>query len=123
MPQATMASATFSNRRAALRATHRVVEGGFSRDSVEMRRLHSDSDEYQVSVRAREGNLDRAEDLLHARADVHGFASSQVDVGPLMVLAGSLAIGVAGYALYALAPRRNVVGHNGRGRRQETAIR
>jgi hypothetical protein len=105
MPQTTTASATFTNRRAALRAAHRLVEGGFSRDSVEMRRLHSDDDDYQVSVRVQEGNVERAGDLLHARPDIHGFAGDRVNVGPLIAFAGALAVGVAGYTLYALQSR------------------
>jgi hypothetical protein len=101
MPQTTTASATFSNRRAAEGAARRLVEGGFARDSVAMRRLYSDDDAYEVSVRVREANARRADDLLHARRDVHDFAGNQVNVGPLLWLAGAVAIGAAGYALYA----------------------
>jgi hypothetical protein len=105
MTQTTTASATFSNRHAAQRAAQRLVEGGFARDSVSMKRLYSDSEDYEVSVRARDGNVERAEDLLHARPEVHDFAGNRVDVRPLMLLMGALAVGVAGYTFYALSPR------------------
>jgi hypothetical protein len=106
MAQTTTASATFSNRHAAQRAAHRLVDGGFSRESIEMRRLHSDDETIEVSVRVKEGNVARAEDLLHARPDVHGFAGDRVDVGPLMMLAGAIAAGAAGYTLYTLNRNR-----------------
>jgi hypothetical protein len=106
MNDTTTASAVFSNRRAAQRAAQRLVEGGFARDSVEMRRLYSDDDDYEVSVHVREGNVERADDLLHARRNVHDFAGNKSNVGTLMLLAGALAAGVAGYTLYALADRQ-----------------
>jgi hypothetical protein len=114
MPQTTMASAAFPNRRAAQRAAQRLIEGGFSRGSIEMYRLHSDDDAHEVSVRVRQGNAQRADDLLHARPGVHDFASHRVDVGPLLVLAGTLAVGVAAYGLFALKPRAGSRGEDGR---------
>jgi hypothetical protein len=106
MSQTTTASARFTNRRAAQRAAERLVEGGFARGSIEMRRLHSDDDDHEVSVRVREGNVERAKDLLHARPDVRDFAGKGVNVGPLIAFAGALAVGVAGYTWYTLADRR-----------------
>jgi hypothetical protein len=106
MNDTTTASAVFSNRRAAQRAAQRLVEGGFARDSVEMRRLYSDDDDYEVSVQVRQGNVQRADDLLRARRDVHDFSGNKSNVGSLVLLAGALAAGVAGYTLYALADRR-----------------
>lgn len=107
MPQTTTASATFSNRRAAQGAARRLTEGGFSRESIALHRLHSDDEAYEVSVRVREGNVRRAEDLLHARQDVHDFAGRGVNVGPLLWLTGALLVGAAGYTVYALRrPRR-----------------
>jgi hypothetical protein len=101
MPQTTTASATFSNRRAAEGAARRLAQGGFARDSIGMQRLHSNDDAYEVSVRVRQGNVRRAEDLLHARRDVHDFAGNSVEVRPLMWLAGAILVGAAGYAFYA----------------------
>jgi hypothetical protein len=118
MTETTTASAVFSNRRAAQRAAQRLVEGGFARDSIEMHRLYSNEDDFEVSVRVREGNVDRAEDLLHARADVHDFEGNRSDVGPLLLLGGVLAAGVAGYALYALADRRRGEKESARRRRR-----
>ncbi len=106
MPQTTTTSAVFSNRRAAQRAAQRLVEGGFARASIDMRRLHSDDDSYEVLVRVREGNAKRAEDLLHARASVRDFAGNQVDVRPLLLFAGAVAAAAAGYTYYALRPQR-----------------
>ena len=74
MPQTTTASAVFPNRRAALRAAERLAGGGFARGSIDLHRLHSDDEAFEVSVRVREGNVRRADDLLHARPDVHDFA-------------------------------------------------
>jgi hypothetical protein len=118
MPQTTTASAIFSNRHAAQGAARRLAEGGFARDSIAMHRLHSDDDAYEVSVRVREGNVRRAEDLLHARQDVHDFAGQQVDVGPLLRLAGAVLVGAAGYTLYATY-RHSTRRPGGRGERDE----
>jgi len=106
MPQTTTASATFSNRRAAQSAAERLAKGGFARSSIGVQRLYSDDDVYEVSVRVREGNVERAEDLLHARPQVHDFAGNQVDVGPLLVLAGAVLAGAAGYTYYTMRQNR-----------------
>ena len=105
MPQTTTTSAVFSNHRAAQRAAQRLVEGGFARASIDMHRLHSDDDSYEVSVRTREGNVRRAEDLLQARAKVREFAGDGINVRPLMLLAGTVAVAAAGYTYFALRPR------------------
>jgi hypothetical protein len=102
MPQTTTASAVFSNRYAAQRAAERLTEGGFARNSIDVNRLYSDDDDYEVSVTVQEGNIRRAEDLLHARRDVHGFAGQGIDVRPLMLLAGAVIAGAIGYTLYTV---------------------
>jgi len=107
MSQTTTASAVFSNRQAARRAAERLAEGGFARNSIDVARRYSDEDEYEVSVRVRPGNARRAEDLLHAREDVHGFAGEGIDVGPLMWLAGAVAVGALAYTAYAMRRPQN----------------
>jgi hypothetical protein len=111
MSQTTTASAVFSNRHAAQRAAQRLAEGGFARGSIGVTRRYSDAEEYEVSVRVQPGNVQRAEDLLHARRDVRGFAGEDIDVGPLMWLAGAVAVGALAYTAYALRRPRN--GRNG----------
>ena len=101
MPQTTTASAVFSNRRAPQRAVERLIKGGFARGSIDMHRLHSNDDSQEVSVRVKEGNVRRAEDLLHARQEVHDFGGNRTDLLPLFLFAGALVAGAAGYALYA----------------------
>jgi hypothetical protein len=107
MPQTTTASAVFPNRHAARRAAERLAEGGFARNSIDLNRLYSDDDDYEVSVRVREGNLRRAEDLLHARPDVHAFAGQGIDMRPLMLVAGAVIVGAVGYTLYAMRRPQN----------------
>jgi hypothetical protein len=51
--------------------------------------------------------MERAEDLLHARPDVHDFGGNQVDVRPLMLLAGAVLAGAAGYTLYTMRQSRH----------------
>jgi len=107
MSQTTTATAVFSNHHAARRAARRLAEGGFARNSIDVTRRYSDEDEYEVSVRVQPGNAERAEDLLHAREDVHGFAGEGIDVGPLMWLAGAVAVGALAYTAYAVYRPRN----------------
>lgn len=113
MSQTTTANATFSNLRAAQRATQRLAQGGFARDSISLRRVHADDETYEVSVRVRAGNVRRAEDVLHARREVHDFAGHRIDARPLMLLAGVVAVGAAGYALYATRFSRRANERNG----------
>jgi hypothetical protein len=102
MPQTTTASAVFSNHRAAQRAVHRLASGGFARSSINAQRMYSDDDSYEVSVRVKEGNVERAEDLLHAREDVHEFAGNRgLNLQPVMIAAGAVLLGAVGYALLA----------------------
>lgn len=98
MPHTTTASSVFSNRQAAVRAVARLAEGGFARNSIEVRRLHRDDDAHEVSVRVREANLRRAEDLLEARPEPHAFGGQ----GPNALVA-TLAVGGAALAVGALA--------------------
>jgi hypothetical protein len=107
MPQTTTASAVFSNHRAAQRAAERLASGGFARGSIDTRRLHSDDESYEVRVRVREGNVRRAEDLLHARQDVHAFeGQGGMNIQPFLLLAGAVLVGVAGYSMLSRRSRR-----------------
>ncbi len=102
MPQTTTATAVFSNHRAAQRAIQRLANGGFARSSINAHRMYSDDDSYEVSVRVKEGNVQRAEDLLHAREDVHDFVgNSRFNLQPVLIAAGAVLLGAAGYALLA----------------------
>ena len=116
MPQTTTASAVFPNRRAALRAAERLAGGGFARGSIDLHRLHRDDEAFEVSVRVREGNVRRADDLLHARPDVHDFAGHGIDVRPLMLIAGAVLAGAVGYTAYALRAQRYDLDRARRGR-------
>ena len=107
MPQTTTATAVFPNRHAAQRAAERLSEGGFARNSIDVNRLYSNDDDYEVSVRVRPGNVRRAEDLLHARQDVHGFAGQGMDVRPLTLFAGAVIAGAVGYTIYAMRRPQN----------------
>jgi len=111
MPQTTTASAVFPNRRAAQRAAERLAGGGFARTSIGLHRLHANDDAFEVQVRVREGNVARAEDLLHARPEVHDFAGNRMDYTPYLFAAGALLAGVAGYAWYASRKRDRRDGH------------
>lgn len=113
MSQTTTAAAVFPNQRAAQRAAERLAEGGFARTSIDVNRLYSDDDDYEVSVRVRPGNVRRAEDLLHARRDVHDFAGQGRDVRPLMLLAGAVIAGAVGYTLYAMRQPQKGRGQKG----------
>lgn len=101
MPDTTTASSVFSNRRAAVRAAERLAEGGFARNSIDVRRLHHDDDAHEVSVRVRQANVHRAEDLLNASPEVHDFGShSSFNLTTALVVGGAVvAVGALAYTL------------------------
>jgi hypothetical protein len=101
MPDTTTASSVFSNRRAAVRAAERLAEGGFARNSIDVRRLHHDDEAHEVSVRVRQANIQRAEDLLNASTEVHEFGSHSSFQLPAALLVGGaiLAVGALAYTL------------------------
>jgi hypothetical protein len=106
MPNTTVAWGTFPSRKAANQAVQRLVSGGFARNSIDLHR-HEDDEGYDLSVHTREGNLSRAERLIHASSTMHSFeraASGTFQTAkahPFLLLGGGILAGLAIYSLFA----------------------
>lgn len=107
MPNTTVASATFPSRRAADQAVHRLVSGGFARNSIDLRR-HDDGESYDLEVHTRQENLDRVEQLIHSSATMYSVrrtaseAVQTVRSHPIVLLGAGI---LAGFVIYNLLPR------------------
>jgi hypothetical protein len=104
MPNTTVASASFPSRKAADQAVHRLVSGGFARNSIDLRR-HDEDEGYDVEVHTRQENLKRVEGLIHSSATM--FSVKQAAFGaartarshPIMLLGAGI---LAGFVVYQL---------------------
>ncbi len=112
MPQTTVASGTFSSRKAADQAVQRLVSSGFARNSIELHR-HDEDEGYDLEIRTRAENVRRAQRLIHASSPISAMsmrnmgqmASSAVQTTrshPLILLGAGL---LAGFVIYNLIPR------------------
>lgn len=111
MPSTTVATGTFSSRKAANQAVQRLVSSGFARNSIELRR-HDDDEGYDLEIHTRQENLRRARRLLNASAP--GYAVGQAMSGaaqtarshPVILLGAGI---LAGFAIYTLLSRSETV--------------
>jgi hypothetical protein len=112
MSRTTLATGTFSSRKAADQAVQRLISSGFARNSIELH-PHEDDDGYDLEIHTREENAKRAERLMNGSSpmsalnmrDMRHAASSAVQTvrsHPLILLGAGL---LAGFAIYNLIPR------------------
>lgn len=104
MPNTTVATGTFSSRKAADRAVQRLVSSGFARNSIELRQ-HDEDEGYDLEIHTREENLERVQGLIETSAPRYAFgqaASGAIRTArshPMMLFgAGAL----AGFLIYNL---------------------
>jgi hypothetical protein len=109
MPTSSVASGTFSSRKAANQAVRRLVDSGFARNSIEVRPTEDDEG-WELEVHARKENLRRARRLINdasapmqAVDDVMSGAVHGAKSYPLLVLGAGL---LAGFAIYSLISHR-----------------
>jgi hypothetical protein len=111
MPSTTVATGTFTTRKAADQAIRRLVSSGFARNSIELHH-HDDDEGFDVEIHTRRENVRRAEKVMHdaslysidmndARRAVLGTAQTVRSHPALLLGAGIL----AGFILYNLIPR------------------
>jgi hypothetical protein len=105
MPTSSVASGTFSSRKAANQAVRRLVDSGFARNSIEVR-PSEDDESWELEVHARKENLRRARRLINdASAPMQAMddAVQGAKSYPLLVLGAGL---LAGFAIYSLISHR-----------------
>jgi len=109
MPNASIATGSFSSRKDANLAVQRLLASGFARNSIELHR-HEDGDGYEVEIRTRRENLRRAERLIHAAEPlyvVRQTASGALETAksyPLVLLGAGI---LAGFLIYNLIPKED----------------
>lgn len=112
MPHTTVATGTFTSRKAADRAVQRLVSGGFARNSIELYR-HDEDEGYDLEIHTRAENVRRAQHLIHASSlmpamDMRNMshrASGAIQTArshPFVLLGAGL---LAGFVIYNLIPR------------------
>ncbi len=113
MPQTTVATGTFSSRKAANQAIQRLVSSGFARNSIELH-PHDEGEGYDLEIHTRAENVRRARRLINGSSmplagmsmqDMGQMASGAVRTArshPLILLGAGL---LAGFVLYNLIPR------------------
>ena len=111
MPSTTVATGTFTSRKAADQAVRRLISNGFARNSISLHR-HDDDDSFEVEIHTRRENVRRAEKLIHNASpysldmnDARRAASGVVSTArthPALVLGAGL---LTGFILYNLIPR------------------
>lgn len=107
MPATTIATGTFSSRRAADQAIQRLVSSGFARNSIDLHR-HDDDEGYDLEVHTRQENLQRVEKLLHARSPMQQMRRTtsgivrRAGVHPAILLGAGVLVG---FVIYNLIPR------------------
>ncbi|MGO4389177.1 hypothetical protein AB4Y85_16730 [Microvirga sp. 2YAF29] len=134
MPSTTVATGTFTSRKAADQAIRRLVSSGFARNSIELHH-HDDDEGFDVEIHTRRENVRRAEKVMHdaslysvdmndARRIVSGAAHTVRSHPALLLGAGML----AGFILYNLIPRsqeqpshQSRTAHKGEGHRRRRA--
>lgn len=110
MPNTTVASGSFSSRRAADQAVQRLVTSGFARNSIELQR-HPYDDGYDVMVHTREENRHRVQHLIETSVPRHAFerglseAAHSARSHPFLILGAGVLAGLALYSLYAAGER------------------
>lgn len=110
MPNTTVASGSFSSRRAADQAVQRLVTSGFARNSIELQR-HPDDDGYDVLVHTREENRHRVQHLIETSAPRYAFERGMTNAArsakshPFLILGAGVLAGLALYGLYAAGER------------------
>lgn len=111
MPSTTVATGTFTSRKAADQAIRRLVSSGFARNSIELHQ-HDDDEGFDVEIHTRRENVRRAEKVMHdaslysvdlndARRVMSGAVHTARSHPALLLGAGIL----AGFILYNLIPR------------------
>jgi hypothetical protein len=111
MPSTTVATGTFTSRKAADQAIRRLVSSGFARNSIELHH-HDDDEGFDVEIHTRRENVRRAEKVMHdaslysidmndARRAVSGTVQT-VRSHPALLLGACI---LAGFILYNLIPR------------------
>ena len=109
MPNASIATGSFSSRKEANLAVQRLLANGFARNSIELHR-HEDGDGYEVEIHTRRENLRRAERLIHADEPlyvVRQTASGALETAksyPLVLLGAGI---LAGFLIYNLIPKED----------------
>ncbi|MXQ09956.1 hypothetical protein [Microvirga makkahensis] len=112
MSQTTVATGTFSSRKAANQAVQRLVSGGFARNSIELH-PHDEDEGYDLEIHTRVENVKRAQRLIRGSSsmsvmgmrDVGYMASGAVQTArahPFFLLGAGL---LAGFVIYNLIPR------------------
>lgn len=111
MPSTTVATGTFTSRKAADQAIHRLISSGFARNSIALHR-HDDDDGFDVEIHTRRENLRRAEKVMHdaspysvSISDAKRAASGVVETArahPALILGAGI---LAGFIIYNLIPR------------------
>jgi hypothetical protein len=110
MPNTTVASGSFSSRKAADQAVQRLVTSGFARNSIELQR-HPDDEGFEVLVHTREENLHRVQHLIESSAPAYAFergvsgAVRSVRAHPFLILGAGVLAGLAIYSLFAAGDR------------------
>lgn len=110
MPNTTVASGSFSSRKAADQAVQRLVTSGFARNSIELQR-HPRDEGYDVLVHTREENRHRVQHLIETSAPRYAIergmkgAAQSVRSNPFLILGAGVLAGLALYGLYSAGER------------------
>ncbi|HZH51836.1 MAG TPA: hypothetical protein VEZ16_08140 [Microvirga sp.] len=106
MPDTTVATGSFSSRRAADQAVQRLVTSGFARNSIELQR-HPDDEGYDVMVHTRQDNLHRVQHLIEASPSAYAVrqaasgAYRSARAHPLLILGAGIVAGIGLYTLFS----------------------
>jgi hypothetical protein len=111
MPSTTVATGTFTSRKAADQAIRRLISSGFARNSIALHR-HDEDEGFDVEIHTRRENVRRAEKVMHDASlysidmnDARRAASGVVETArthPALLLGAGI---LAGFILYNLIPR------------------
>ncbi len=133
MPSTTVATGTFTSRKAADQAIRRLVSSGFARNSIALHQ-HDDDEGFDIEIHTRRENLRRAEKVMHdaspysigmsdAQRAVSGVVET-VRAHPAILLGAGI---LAGFIMYNLIPRtreqpsRRQAARKGQARRHQRA--